>query len=585
MKQTVLHTAALLLSGAAILLGRAPVQAQARKASVRPYVAAQVMSDTAVRRGASPRTIKPLLQPARSVAARNGVCDLMANGDFELQTTPNGPTRRNNLGGGYAGGTGTSGPIATELAGWIAPTECTPEYFATNADPSSPLSWDVNPATTSFGTFTPANGRGAVGMGTYEDGARRVSEYVQTDLGAGVLDPNGVGMYYASFRVQLSSSLAVNNREIAEGFGLQVSAAPLAYASGSHPYNDDFLERRPADKGVLTTTPLTSANASAWTTVSGQIHAEPGDRYMTIGLFNPDLSARGNDVTTGSPATGTARTYCFVDDVQLFKIPTAGPRRQCNGYNNQTVQIGEGCEIPGATYEWRKGSMTAPVFSTSLINFVYPTTSSFYYLNVTLPDGSGLLTTTIVYVCPDPPKCPPLSPPSIDRAWWGCPQGAGPVAVIISNYVKGNTYTISTTGDITSPGTLSYPYVPAPPQPNVPGAAAFYVSSNVSSGKGYVTVTVTDACGQTASSTILLIAPDYANPCPKPRTAYPNPAESELMVTDGAADAVLLNNQGKVVGRADATGKVDVKGLPPGLYNLQTRQNGKLVNQHIEVRH
>jgi hypothetical protein len=83
----------------------------------------------------------------------------------------------------------------------------------------------------------------------------------------------------------------------------------------------------------------------------------------------------------------------------------------------------------------------------------------------------------------------------------------------------------------------------------------------------------------------LLIAPNYASPCPTFRAAYPNPAESEFLVTDGAKEAVLLNSQGQVVGRPDATGKVDVKRLAPGLYNLQTRQGGKLRNQCIEVKH
>jgi hypothetical protein len=67
--------------------------------------------------------------------------------------------------------------------------------------------------------------------------------------------------------------------------------------------------------------------------------------------------------------------------------------------------------------------------------------------------------------------------------------------------------------------------------------------------------------------------------------AYPNPANESLTIPTGTQNAVLLNGQGRAVRQPDATGKFDVRELPSGLYNLQTRQNGKVLNQRIEVKH
>jgi hypothetical protein len=67
--------------------------------------------------------------------------------------------------------------------------------------------------------------------------------------------------------------------------------------------------------------------------------------------------------------------------------------------------------------------------------------------------------------------------------------------------------------------------------------------------------------------------------------AYPNPASESLTLPAGITGAVLLNSQGRVVQRSEVGGKVNVRELPAGLYNLQMQQNGKLLNQHIEVKH
>lgn len=121
---------------------------------------------------------------------------------------------------------------------------------------------------------------------------------------------------------------------------------------------------------------------------------------------------------------------------------------------------------------------------------------------------------------------------------------------------------------------------------------------------GTLTVTITGPCGSVTLSKLILIYPGATDfrgqvpPCPADGgsggnptsrtayvpTAYPNPASESLTLPTGAQQAVLLNSQGRVVQQA-AAGTFDVRALPAGLYNLQMRQDGKLINQHVEVKH
>ena len=114
-----------------------------------------------------------------------------------------------------------------------------------------------------------------------------------------------------------------------------------------------------------------------------------------------------------------------------------------------------------------------------------------------------------------------------------------------------------------------------------------------------IEVTVYDACNQPHTEQFIIIAQqgsDQRYPCndndgARPALAapaieaYPNPASASLILPTGAANATLLNSQGTVVAQPDATGILNVQALPDGLYNLRMQQNGKMVNQHIEVKH
>jgi len=57
------------------------------------------------------------------------------------------------------------------------------------------------------------------------------------------------------------------------------------------------------------------------------------------------------------------------------------------------------------------------------------------------------------------------------------------------------------------------------------------------------------------------------------------------MLPEGTQEAVLLDKEGKTVQHSDKQGSIDVHTLPEGLYNLQMWQDGKLINQRIQVQH
>jgi len=67
--------------------------------------------------------------------------------------------------------------------------------------------------------------------------------------------------------------------------------------------------------------------------------------------------------------------------------------------------------------------------------------------------------------------------------------------------------------------------------------------------------------------------------------AYPNPATESISIPADVTGATLVNDKGKTLQRADASGKLNVQAIPDGLYNLQMMQNGKLINQRIQIKH
>lgn len=64
-----------------------------------------------------------------------------------------------------------------------------------------------------------------------------------------------------------------------------------------------------------------------------------------------------------------------------------------------------------------------------------------------------------------------------------------------------------------------------------------------------------------------------------------HPATENITLSSGVKNATLVNDKGKALRKADASGKLDVQNLPEGLYNLQMMRNDKLINQRIQVKH
>jgi hypothetical protein len=68
-------------------------------------------------------------------------------------------------------------------------------------------------------------------------------------------------------------------------------------------------------------------------------------------------------------------------------------------------------------------------------------------------------------------------------------------------------------------------------------------------------------------------------------TAYPNPTAATLILPEGVENVTLLDQQGRPTQVRSKSGKMNVQNLPDGMYNLQMQQNGKMVNQPIEIKH
>jgi hypothetical protein len=76
-------------------------------------------------------------------------------------------------------------------------------------------------------------------------------------------------------------------------------------------------------------------------------------------------------------------------------------------------------------------------------------------------------------------------------------------------------------------------------------------------------------------------------PVRKVSSVYPNPAMGDVTVeADDNAPIRITGMNGKQVyiGRT-SDGKVDVRSLQPGIYNVSTLENGKTVNHRLVIQH
>jgi|GEM_PF-6965374 len=114
------------------------------------------------------------------------------------------------------------------------------------------------------------------------------------------------------------------------------------------------------------------------------------------------------------------------------------------------------------------------------------------------------------------------------------------------------------------------------------GTSAIWTIPRNGCGGTDVSVEAVYACGKSAKRTQYFPAENCGT---RARTAYPSPASESLAMPEGTEDATILNAQGKPLLQLGGARSFDVRHLPDGLYNLQMRQNGKLVNQRIEIKH
>lgn len=214
--------------------------------------------------------------------------------------------------------------------------------------------------------------------------------YVTTDV---TLQP---GMYYACFyalRVPDTSNPTPMGMDISPGPAPVLDPVDLTYSFSGAP------GLRSA--GVIT-------DFSNWTRINNIIPVSATAPYhITIGNPSPIVfhATPGNDAG-----------YYFIDNVGLYRLPTAGPDAYLT-CNSAGVTLGEGCgTIPDASYQWLKGpagSQIAIGGATSPTLLVNPNVVTTYTLRVTLPiEGRGpqsYATSTTVHPAPAPVAGPDIT--------------------------------------------------------------------------------------------------------------------------------------------------------------------------------
>ena len=481
----------------------------------------------------------PKTSPANKTTA--ACANLLPNPSFEDQLVSPLSGSRFNI--GNIGGTGAYGD---ELANWRSTNGSSPDYFATNAPTTGPYGSGSNPNTTDIGTFTPHFPNPALHNGTV---GFYIAHYALGDDDQEYINPGAIpltgGAYYAEF-FAARSSYSQPGGNAAFRLGMNFTTSDPRTTSKNQVF------QRPTDLNYS----FQSQNfltSSDWQRVSGVVTVAPGSYFVNIGNIEPTVQA------------GLGFAYYLIDDVALYKIPTAGSNQTVEGCTTSpaTVALGEGCEILGAQYQW---SVNNQVLTPNTLHITVTVgTTTTYQLRVTLPDGTySYSTATITVSTPSPPDAPSLTLLYDDH------DCKGQVVYTIDNYDYYTTYTCNRVYHING-GFF-----------DTPGQV------RIKSNDLYGTFTITATrCGVSTTSE-LYEAYFCTDPIAEARTAataYPNPASESLTVPTGATDAVLLNSQGKAVARPDKGGRFDIQRLPAGLYNLQMQQNGKRVNQRIEVKH
>ncbi len=222
--------------------------------------------------------------------------NLVTNGDFENYTSC--PTN-------YA--------QVTKATGWLQPTPGTPDYYHT-------CSVNLNPNINLAGGEQPYSGNGFAGI-VLSNGTGAYREYIETQL-TRTLIANRI--YYFEMYVSLgdSSNYASNN------FGI--------YFSNDSTYSDST---RIAKTPQVTTLNSTFFYKNGWMKISAIYRATGGERFITIGCFNPTNTPNLTSYVGGGGTTGTFSNiaYYYVDDVSL--IDPSCDSLPLNRITSQTIPV------------------------------------------------------------------------------------------------------------------------------------------------------------------------------------------------------------------------------------------------------
>jgi hypothetical protein len=401
--------------------------------------------------------------------------------------------------------------------------------------------------------------------------------------------PLAAGAYYASFW-----TYRYGQNPVRLGMNLTTSS-PEDYTTPWRTYS--------FNKGIQSAGTL---NGPGWEQVKGKFTVSGADanqpHYATIGLFTPAQLANPDY---------HGHQYYYIDDVELYQIPEAGPSQCIN--SGASVRLGtvDACLDRPFSVQW-----TGPngFTSNSPQITVSPTQTSTYILTAMLPDGTTHQTQTTVAV--DAPYAEDVTFHAV----------LGPFNPQSGNYMcKGSQLRL----DVTVPNygaqfnnaliTLSLPYIPTSDYTltagtQVGGTRTFYFTPNVPAvGQGergftFVASVMENCIEHLGNFTIVAVnAPDIRNaPCnnddyysyprgaaaaPAVATAvFPSPADASLQVTapKGTTTGYIYNDKGRLVRTVPlhaGSQELDTRTWSEGIYYLRTDTKGQNKGTRIQVRH
>lgn len=258
---------------------------------------------------------------------------------------------------------------------WDAPTYGTSDYFNTCANAASNVDVPSNFA----GSQTPRSGNAMSGLyasQNFTDPFLEYREYMQVTLDSLLI---AGGVYTFEMWVSLADNSNFASNKIA------------AYISKTQPTADNDLYLNVIPQIV---SPTYITDKSGWTKITGIYLATGGERYITIGVFEPAATNTTIAVSGGSNSpVYKGVSYYYIDDVSLTRacdLPDsllAPDIKQCITTNPSTVLSVSG--TGPRTYLWNTGATTSSITVTQAGN---------YYVKVNTPFCTRSDTIRVQYI-------------------------------------------------------------------------------------------------------------------------------------------------------------------------------------------